>query len=235
MVTRKSPSQRARARPRGPGRLTAADEALLPDRLRDAAQSVFLESGYARATMDAIAAKAGVSRKTLYARYSGKEAALQAVVDRLLESSLPIPTPDTSETRRDPRSQLLRIGSDLAQLAVLPEVAGLNRLIFAEAAQLPELGRLFVDLEERAAAAVAETLRQLAVNKAIVLPCKPEAAAALFIEMVSSRPRLFAMLGRPPTKAQLAADVEDAVNFFVAASTPARARTPQRGPRRRDR
>ena len=73
---------------RGPGRLNAAEAALLEDRLLDAAEAVFVEQGYARATMDQIARRGGVGRKTLYARYSNKSDVLAAVVDRLLDSAM---------------------------------------------------------------------------------------------------------------------------------------------------
>jgi hypothetical protein len=41
-------------------------------RLLDTAEAVFLELGYTRATIDAIAKAAGATRKTIYARYANK-------------------------------------------------------------------------------------------------------------------------------------------------------------------
>jgi len=48
-------------------------------------------------------------------------------------------------------------------------------------------------------------------------PANLEAAAALFIEMNCSLPRLGAMLGRPMTARQLTAHVDLAVELFLAA------------------
>ena len=56
----------------GPGRLSAEDAALLPDRLLDAALELFNERTYAEATMEQIARRAGASTTTLYARYADK-------------------------------------------------------------------------------------------------------------------------------------------------------------------
>jgi AcrR family transcriptional regulator len=70
---------------RGRGRLTAEATAELEQRLHAAAESVFLEQGYASATMDGIAKAAAVTRRTLYARYANKAEVLEAVVDQLLD------------------------------------------------------------------------------------------------------------------------------------------------------
>ena len=45
------------------------------------AKDVFLTTGFERATMDAIASRAGTTKRTLYAHFAGKEALFLAVVD----------------------------------------------------------------------------------------------------------------------------------------------------------
>ncbi|WP_139981399.1 TetR/AcrR family transcriptional regulator [Nocardioides litoris] len=52
------------------------------DAILDAARHVFEQYGARRATVDDVAATAGVSRSTLYRSYPGKEALLAAVVQR---------------------------------------------------------------------------------------------------------------------------------------------------------
>ena len=49
-------------------------------RALDAALTVFSENGYAAATMDAIAAKAGMTKPTLYQYFDGKDALFQAMM-----------------------------------------------------------------------------------------------------------------------------------------------------------
>lgn len=186
-------------RTRGPGRLSAAETAMLETRLLDAAERMFVEQGYARSSMDSIARAAGASRKTLYARYANKAEALAAVVNRLLESAL---APRREHVRAplakgDPRAQLLQIARRLASLSEAPHVAGINRLIFAEAPQSPDLARLFLDLHAHAAKGVREQLD--AWRDEGVLPRLPDSrlAAVIFVEMVASMPRLRALLGTP--------------------------------------
>jgi TetR/AcrR family transcriptional repressor of mexJK operon len=208
--------RRGAPRRSGPGRLAAADAALLPEQLLDAAQAVFVETGYARATMDAIARAAGTTRKTLYARYANKAEVLTAVVNRLLDRAVP-PLVASTQPAGTPHAQLRSLGRQLALLSAAPEVAGLNRLMLAEAAQVPELGRLFIDLHARATHAVLARLRALLAEGHLrKAPANLEAAAALFIEMNCSLPRLAAMLGRPMTARQLTTQVDLAVELFLA-------------------
>jgi TetR/AcrR family transcriptional repressor of mexJK operon len=68
------------ARRRGPGRPTKAKAQAIDRALMAAARKEFYRSGFQGARMDAIAAMAGISKATLYARYATKVALLQAVV-----------------------------------------------------------------------------------------------------------------------------------------------------------
>jgi len=51
-----------------------------------AAQALFVEEGYERTTVDAIAALAGVSKRTLYDHFGEKEIVHRAVVDRVSDA-----------------------------------------------------------------------------------------------------------------------------------------------------
>src|SRR3954469_20562607 len=58
-------------------RVRISDEAIL-----DAATAVFATEGYDRANMDAIAARAGATKPTLYARFGSKDELFDAAVRR---------------------------------------------------------------------------------------------------------------------------------------------------------
>ncbi|TMK24657.1 MAG: TetR/AcrR family transcriptional regulator [Actinobacteria bacterium] len=55
------------------------------ERLLDGATAVFAEGGFEGATMDAIAARAGTTKPTLYARFGSKEELFAAAVEREYE------------------------------------------------------------------------------------------------------------------------------------------------------
>src|SRR5687767_11333382 len=54
----------------------------------DAAASVFLRYGYRKASMDDVAAAAGLSRQALYLRFANKDELFRAAVEHVLTRSL---------------------------------------------------------------------------------------------------------------------------------------------------
>ena len=216
-------TRRPRTPARGPGRLSAADTARMDAHLLDDAQALFVAQGYARTTMDAIARAAGVSRKTLYARYANKAEVLTAVVNRLLDASLAPASavdaaPAAPSPARAPRTALLALALELARLSSAPQVAGLNRLALAEAVQVPELAQLFAGLYERAIDHVGSVLNQLHADGHLPHLSDVRLAATLFIEMSASVPRLRAMLGQPMPPAQMERQAEAATDWLLAAT-----------------
>lgn len=57
------------------------------DEIVDAAIPVFLRFGYKKASMDAVAAAAGLSRQAVYLHFPGKEALFHAVVGKLSQAT----------------------------------------------------------------------------------------------------------------------------------------------------
>jgi AcrR family transcriptional regulator len=209
--------KRANTKARGPGRLSAEATEQLDARFLDVAEGLFVEQGYARATMDEVARRVGATRRTLYARYANKEELLTAVVNRLLDAAV---APHRQETQaqptgREPRALLLQIARELAFLSADARAAGINRLIFAEALQTPDLARQFLDLHARATDKVKANLESL--RDAGNLPRLPNSrlAAVIFIEMVASMPRLRALLGSPLTRKETNELTATAVDIFL--------------------
>lgn len=48
----------------------------------DAAERIFLQAGFSRVSMDDLATELGMSKKTLYAHFSGKDALVRAMLER---------------------------------------------------------------------------------------------------------------------------------------------------------
>lgn len=205
-------------RPRGPGRLSAEDAARLPDRLLDAAQAVFIEQGYARATMDAIAKAAGASRKTIYARYTGKAEVLAAVFERLLKAAIPAESPEGDAPpagTADVRAELLRLGRRLAAAVMAPVSTGLNRLIAAESHQFPEVARLAAQLQGLAIDGVRQVLERLRDEGHLPGLTEPARTARIFVEMTVGVQRGNAVLGLPMTRRESDSLVQVAVDLFL--------------------
>ena len=205
---------KGKAKARGPGRLSAEATAEMERRLLDAAEAVFIEQGYAPATVDAIAKSAGATRKTIYARYANKEEIFAAVIDHA-RPARPIAGDPLRADRLEPRALLLKLAHELIAIAETPRAAGLSRLIYTEAHQSPELMRLSADLYTRALSDVRAALE--ALHAAGHLPSMPDVvtAANLFMEMTVSTPRSRAILGSPLPRKQLAQQTEAAVDLFL--------------------
>ena len=199
------------------GRLPAAEAAQIPERLLDAATALFTKAGYARTSMEAIAKQAGASSKTIYSRFASKEEVLQAVVKRLFDRAMSGDSglSNATATSADPRSYLQEVGRDLANLSRASATAGLNRLIMAEAFQVPELARLFIELHERARAMVREPLERWRAAGTLPDVADLDTAAVIFVEMVASLPRLRALLGKPLRQEEVDRLVTSAVDIFL--------------------
>ena len=118
------------------------------ERLRAAAQRLFLQQGYLATSIDAILAEAGVSSKeTLYRHYPSKEELFVDVLGHLTlsqpgfsEKLVVLPTPHDLLSLRQALTQLAR---EILSLMRQPEYLALVRIIIAEAPRFPQLGSLF--------------------------------------------------------------------------------------------
>jgi AcrR family transcriptional regulator len=76
-------------------------------RILDAAAELFIERGYARTTMQDVAARAGVARDTVHATFGGKPRVLTALIDQRL-----VPDGSVANVTQMPDAQAIRDESD---------------------------------------------------------------------------------------------------------------------------
>jgi AcrR family transcriptional regulator len=112
------------------------------------ALQVFMASGYTAASMDRIAAAAGVSKSTLYSYFQDKEGLFVALIQKLTHTSHQLvfgllTNPDL----QDPPEQVLRKMATLVldQFSKNQSLLTLMRLIMAESERFPKLGQTFVE------------------------------------------------------------------------------------------
>ncbi len=131
----------------------------------DAATEVFLSNGYVGASMDEVAARAAVSKQTVYKHFASKERLFTAIV---LGSAGQV-----EHLVRDSAGALVRsrdLAADLTTLArrfvgylMQPDVMRLRRLVIAEADRFPAIGRSFyAEGPERVATILGESFAELA-------------------------------------------------------------------------
>ncbi|MGW6537966.1 TetR/AcrR family transcriptional regulator [Streptomyces sp. NPDC055051] len=111
----------------------------------DAALTEFLAQGYSAASMDAVTARSGVSKATVYKHFGSKERLFLAVVGGVLPRVYADLEPARSALAAAPdlRSALVRLASDRARILLRPDVMSLRRLVIGETDRFPQLGRLW--------------------------------------------------------------------------------------------
>ena len=151
----------------------------------DVAQGVFLEEGFANASMSVIAARLGGSKGTLYNYFKSKDELFNAYVERrclwqdeIFAAPLDSETPDET-LRRIGRAYLTRVLTDFNLRNF--------RLIAAEAERSPEIGQTFYDAGPRQGAErVAELLEGMAGARHLDLD-DPLDVAHQFLGLVQNR------------------------------------------------
>ena len=119
------------------GRPTQAEAKKLQQKLRKAAVATFVKHGYDGASMDAIAKAAGITRRTLYARYPDKRAVFLDVIPWALTR-----TTERQEAHElddsDLRSALVEVGRAGLARAIDPDIVRLTQIAMTESARFPE-------------------------------------------------------------------------------------------------
>jgi AcrR family transcriptional regulator len=123
-------------------------------RVLDAADVVFRERGYERASIAAIAEEAGVAEETVYSHFGSKRNLLGALVERAVRGSDPRAVPDQEGPRAlaavpDQRRQLQLFAADIGRR--LERAAPLVAVVGAAAPGEPELRELLTRLHDHRA------------------------------------------------------------------------------------
>ncbi|MFI5589541.1 TetR/AcrR family transcriptional regulator [Amycolatopsis sp. NPDC051758] len=190
----------------------------LREHILDTAKLAFLETGFERTSMDAIAALAETSKRSLYAHFPTKDALFLAVVERiraLFGARMGAPADYAGE----PAEAVVRYCGRFVQLLRWSSVGKMVRLGIGEADRLPELaaglfdvlfgittGNLATHLETASGLAAAEA--EVVANELIGLTIHPALPRLLF--------GVDPLTDELPQPAHLAADVDlDRIRRFL--------------------
>jgi AcrR family transcriptional regulator len=202
--------------PRRGGRPSRTQSEQLGERILDAATQLFLSVGYGATSIEAVARRARISKRTFYHRFADKPALFGAVVHRIIDRLRPpadVPLLDGASLPEI----LERLAAIILRGALSTQAVALHRLVVAESARFPKLAavvneegptkegiRLIAGLLEREGRA-----ENLALEN-------PAFAAELFLYMVIGLPQRRALgLGPTMSPAELDAWTRDVVNLFL--------------------
>lgn len=111
-----------------------------------AALAAFLESGYAEASVNQIAAAAGVSIKTLYRHFESKDDLFSAVMQAACGKAADAPAPAPAWYGLPPGKALPLAGEDYLRHILSQEQLALYRVVARDAHRFPELGRRYLEV-----------------------------------------------------------------------------------------
>jgi TetR/AcrR family transcriptional repressor of mexJK operon len=183
----------------------------------EAARVLLLRDGF-EASMDAVAAEAGVSKVTVYHHFGAKTALFVAVVedelDRALREPLRLVTSRLRESR-DVRADLTAACRAWVAGLGSPEMLRLRNLVAGEVARLPELGTAWhTHGPQRFHPVVGDALRRLTAAGQLAVD-DVEVAVLQLSGLVVSPTLVYGAYGRPLTKRLTERLVRAGVDMFL--------------------
>lgn len=185
-------------------------------RALDAALHVFSQNGYVAATMDAIAAEAGLTKPTLYQYFASKEALFQAMMLVPRDSMLTVFDAPTDACHV---TQLWRFSWAYADVVMQPQFLALARLVIGDAQRSPDLGRAYqASGPDRVKDGLAQFMAAQAAQGRLVIE-DAELAAEDFWGLILSSPRNTAlhMPNAAPKRQDLERYVHNGQKVFLRA------------------
>ncbi|HIJ39169.1 MAG TPA: TetR/AcrR family transcriptional regulator [Rhodospirillaceae bacterium] len=181
-----------------------------------AARQIFLENGYGKASMDAVAARAAVSKATIYAHFSSKRVLFEAIIGQRCEAIFaPIGLP---ENITDGRQALLHLATHFLTQILAPEAISIHRVVVGESPHLPEVGEAFYAAGPAVAhQRVARLFGELGRLGYLALPeAQIPVITDLFLAMLKGDIHTRALLNLPPGHRTVQTMAEAAVDLVLA-------------------
>src|SRR5208283_2999376 len=198
------------------GRPSRAAALQLPDRILEVATELFLAEGYGSTSIEAVAARAGISKRTFYDRFDDKAMLFAAVVHRIIEQIRP-PASVPLLAAANLSEMLTRLAGLILRAALAPPALALHRLVNAESVRFPELvGAVNSDGSTREGVTLISNLLARELPEKKLTGAERIFAGQQFIFMVVSLPQRRAMgFGTPMTAAELDTWAKRVVKLFL--------------------
>jgi AcrR family transcriptional regulator len=192
------------------------DALRLRERILEVATEVFLLEGYGSTTIEAVAARAGISKRTFYHRFNDKAALFAAVVHYIIEQLRPPPNVPIVEgaTLHEILRRLARL---ILNAALSPRAIALHRLVTAESARFPKLVRAVASesTTQEAKSLISSLLKRELHDPRFGVEARAFAAEQFLVMVVNQPQRRALGVGAPMTAAELDAWADKVVTLFL--------------------
>jgi len=199
----------------GPGRPTQQQQEQRHEELLNVALDIFLEKGYEQTTMEEIAIRVGMSKRTVYARYEDKGRLFKAAVQRAIERyTVPrneveaLATGDLAET-------LAAVARQRIANMATPVATKLQRILSAQSYRFPELFHAAFD---EGAGPTINFLKDLFVHYARqgqIQVSDARRAATAFLSLAVGGPARIIVSGNKIDDAAIEEHIHFTVNLFL--------------------
>jgi len=201
--------------PRRGGRPSRAQAQQLGERILDVATRLFMAHGYGATSIEEVARRARISKRTFYHRFRDKPEIFVAVVHRIVDRLRP--PADFPMLEGSLEEILRRMAGLILRAALSPQAIALNRMLVAESGKFPKLAALVAEcgVSKEAIRFIADILEREARAGKLALD-NPTFAAQQFLYMIIALPQRRAMgFGAPMTPPEIDAWASDVVNLFL--------------------
>lgn len=213
--SKSSKSVTARRTTRSRGRPTLKDVSVIDQTLLETALNEFFKHGYGGTSMTQIVKAAGVSKTTLYARYSDKAELFRAIVHQQIDRASGLNLLRSHVSSLSLEQGLIAYANRMLEISMKGDLLAVNRLIFSESHRFPELGIAAAEKAELGIRQISNFLRECAIRDGV--PCSnPDSVASVFIYMLQGW-YINVMLSSPDISAEAREEwVEQAIKALLA-------------------
>ena len=204
----------ALARPRV-GRPTRERAEARHAHLLDRALDQFLDRGFEQATIEAIAASVGMTKRTVYARYPDKASLFRAAVRRAMERLAVEPERIRAADSGDLEQTLIHLARLRVDAVMTPAGLKLQRIINTESYRFPDIFTTSYELGPLPVVRFLAELLERETRAGRLAIAEPVLAANVFMSMVVSGPVRIIVSGNYLAPEEIDRRIRFAVRLFL--------------------
>jgi len=199
----------------GVGRPTREQQELRHEELLNVALDIFLEKGFEQTTMEEIAIRVGMSKRTVYARYEDKASLFKAAVQRAVQRYTVPRSEVEALATNDLAETLAAVARQRIANVATPVATKLQRILSAQSYRFPELFHAAFD---EGAGPTINFLKDLFMHHAKqgqIHVTDPRRAATAFLSLAVGGPARIIVSGNKIDDAAIEDHIHFAVNLFL--------------------
>jgi TetR/AcrR family transcriptional regulator, mexJK operon transcriptional repressor len=199
----------------GVGRPTREQQEQRHEELLNVALDIFLEKGFEQTTMEEIAIRVGMSKRTVYARYEDKASLFKAAVQRAVQRYTVPRSEVEALATNDLAETLAAVARQRIANVATPVATKLQRILSAQSYRFPELFHAAFD---EGAGPTINFLKDLFMHYAKqgqIHVTDPRRAATAFLSLAVGGPARIIVSGNKIDDAAIEDHIHFAVNLFL--------------------